>query len=654
MLFSLFIKALLSFLGIYILGSILFKIFIIQSYRSFARIFFKFAFGLISSITFFAICNTSGITIMTGMLLVSLFLLQQNKWRLNTDFSIHSDDIYDIKRLVYIVPLLIVFFSWRWYTIFQIGIDIPIVINMDSLKHVLRAGFLVQTGIESVNVNYINPPQGVDAYHYFEAWAVGLFGSVLGLNFWIAQQIVVYPLISTSIVVGFWGLLQRWKTPWYVYIVSICIVMHSGLYSDALQKIPFFTYTGSFMINAFDEWKGFVVAFAYIFILLFCNVLFSENSNKVSALYILLFLPIISITLAPGILAITTSLLFLLFLFRKKFSVNINAYNIAPPFVIAIYIYAFYSLFEPTQSFIEKPNAIDGLLRLTEYATLRTMIIISIENIIHFVVLYLPSLYIAFLVFFRKRFQIASILRNPTYSIVAYIIGIGYIISLGFWIIFYESFGSSQFLFYTILPFINIFSLLLCMYAIIQSNNVVTKIVVISIVLCMGIFYVVRTHSIYENGKQAYFDKYSHEYIKSVVAELQKIEKPYGLKLESPDDFIKFNDNHHLVGNFLPGNFNNSNLVSITLGEMYIHQNFPSKEAEMLLPKAPVAVFVQCLKDKNEFVSFEDAVCTLIENYGYMFVFVSPHVAIPNYILEKTNKILVDEKSGEKLILLEL
>ena len=83
-----------------------------------------------------------------------------------------------------------------------------------------------------------------------------------------------------------------------------------------------------------------------------------------------------------------------------------------------------------------------------------------------------------------------------------------------------------------------------------------------------------------------------------------------------------------------------------------MQQNFPSKEAEMLLSKTPMAVFVKYLKNNNRFVDLEHAVYTLVEKYGYTFVFVSPYVEIPNYIQEKSRKIIIDEKSGEKLILL--
>jgi hypothetical protein len=49
----------------------------------------------------------------------------------------------------------------------------------------------------------------------------------------------------------------------------------------------------------------------------------------------------------------------------------------------------------------------------------------------------------------------------------------------------------------------------------------------------------------------------------------------------------------------LPGVYNEFDMISITKGVMYIEQNYPVKEAKMLLPKAPMAEYFQGLMNNN-------------------------------------------------------
>lgn len=647
----LFVKLFLSFLLTYIIGTVLHKVFITSVFSQYKRIFIKILLGVLFQISIFAIIKTGFVTINVGILLLAFLFLLRNKFKINLEIKDFKMELSDLKKLGFVLPILLLFFAWRYYTLYSTETLSPVVINMDSLKHVIRAGFLVQTGIESVNVNYLILPTGVDPYHYFEAWTIGYFGVIFSENYWVAEQIIVFPLVSTIIVLGFWGIIERWNPKWYVYLISIGIVVATGLYFPFIEQFKYFQFTGGFSINAFDEWKGFTVSFAYLVILLFLNLLFSKTKASTAVLSLLL-LPIISITLAPGILIISTTLLLLMFLFRKKLDYNIKITDLLIPFVIAIFIFVFYKIFEPQTVYISKPNALVGVKKLLSIVTLKTYIIIFIEKVFQSIILFAPYLFILIMLFVKRSVKLKVLFKKKEFHVLSFIVIAGSLIAFSLWMLFYGSFGSSQFLFYTITPFVNVLAFLVLIYSIIkfETRFLRSLSIVLSIALIFG--FSIRTYNIYKDGRERYFDKYSVEYINAVCQELSKLDRPFGLKIENPSEFEKFNDTHHLVGNFLPGSFNNSNLVSLTLGEMYLDDNYPSKEAEMLIPKAPFSSYCKDLMNKNKFIDFEQSVQSFINEFNIKIVFVSPNTIVPNYIEKLKLKEIVDSNTGERMIVL--
>ena len=617
----------------------------------FKRIFIKLFSGLFFVVTLFSLIATKGVTInVLIVVLVLILFLRTCVWK-KWNYSRLWKDLFSdrVELLMTLVPLGI-FFTWRYYTLYSTTTDIPVVINMDSLKHVIRAGFLVSTGIESVNINYINLPEGVDPYHYFEAWSIGLFGSLFKNNFWITEQVIVYPLYSTFIVVGFWGIIEKWQPKWYIYTLGLGVVCNTGLYFEEVETLKFFKYTGGFAINAFDEWKGFTVSVAYLVVMLFLNLLFSRVSLT-TAIITLLILPIISITLAPGILTIVTLLMFILFLFKDKLEIDMKRGDILVPILMAVLIYLFYKYFEATQVYIDKPNLVSALQKLMSLGELKTRAIIIFEKIIQSIVFFSPFIAVSMYFFIKNKMRFRDIFMSRGVAVLFYIIIIGSCISMSFWMLFYYSFGSGQFLFYTMAPFVNISSLLFFVVAIIHEQRWVLKLGLTIILIVINVLFFSRSNDIYVKGRSGYFDKYSVEYVNEVVTVIGEMKEKKGFKIEDPNEITKYNDTHHSVGNFLPGVYNEFDMISITKGVMYVEQNYPVKEAKMLLPKAPMAEYFQGLMNNNNFIGTEEAVLQLIQHENYNFVFVPSKLKLPNYLNSLVKQVIIDDKTGEQLFL---
>ena len=648
----LFSSLLLSICFVYCVGNIIYTLFIEELFEGFKRIFIKLFSGLFFVVTLFSLIVTKGVTInILIVVLVLILFLRAGVWK-KWNYSRLWKDLFSdkVELLMTLVPLCI-FFIWRYYTLYSTTTDIPVVINMDSLKHVIRAGFLVSTGIESVNVNYINLPSGVDPYHYFEAWSIGLFGSLFKINFWITEQVIVYPLYSTFIVVGFWGIIEKWQPKWYIYTLGLGVVCNTGLYFEEVEALKFFKYTGGFAINAFDEWKGFTLSVAYMVTLLFFNLL-DSTANPVKAILILLILPIVSITLGPAILGIVTSILILLFLFKRRLSVDIQIGDIALPFLVALLLFGFYKFFGAPQSYIEKPNVIDGVRKIMTFSALRTRSIIIAEKIIQAIIFYSPVLLISlsYLVFEHKNLR-QKILASIHIQIVLYIVFVGWFMALGCWMLFYGSFGSSQYLFYTMAPFVNIVMLSITLFCVHKSRHKIFNLGSSLLITLLMVFFCYRTNNIYQKGRVALFDKYSIEYIDQVISELEKLQTKNGFKIESADRFVKYNDHHHLVGSFIPGAFDDVNMYSITLGFMFVDSINTSRKSKMLLRYAGLSSYINYLNKPDKKVTIDRAIVDLIEKHNFSFVIVDKWSLLPDYLKKRIEMKIVDEKSNETFYL---
>ena len=115
----------------------------------------------------------------------------------------------------------------------------PVVINMDSLKQVIRAAFLMNHGVENLNVNYLSPSDVVEPYHYFEAWLIGIASKLTFAKGWLTEQLIVVPIVSTIIVMGVYSFLKRWNAPWIFYILGIFTVNFSPIFFDTIEDVPY-------------------------------------------------------------------------------------------------------------------------------------------------------------------------------------------------------------------------------------------------------------------------------------------------------------------------------------------------------------------------------------------------------------------------------
>lgn len=645
-----FIKLILSFLFIYSAGNVLYRLLIKETFVGFSRLFIKSFLGLFSLVTFYSIIKTNGITINTGLLLIVILIIIQNKnknWSINKS-GFKEEELQDLKLILYCLPFIIIFFAWRYYCLFSTNAEIPVVYVSDTLNHCIRAMYINQTGIETGNVNYYFLPDGVDPYHYFEAWTVAFFGSLLKLNFWVAAQSVVLPLFNIIIVTGTIGIVEKWTKNYFIYLICIGAVFFGAYYIEQIETLKFLNYSFSFGCNSFDEFWTLKLSVLYIIVLVFLHIIYNKK-NLILSVITLLSMPILTIILAPTMLSIITLVILILIIFRKKLKIEIPFYTIFYPFLIGGFIFLFYKIFGQTTEFIDKPST-SILLELKSFTLITHRIFIGFEKIIQMFILYLPYILIFLSLLIFKKIKINSFINDIRLFGLSIILIIGVPITIFIWLIFYSFFGSSQFYFYTMLPFLNLISFMVLIYGLVKITNKLIKYLILILILFSFCFFSYRSFDIYMQ-KRYWFDKYSVEYINRTIQEISKLENKKGLKLEHPDELYKFNDASSFIASFVFAGVNGSNNTSVTMGEMYSEKIFPTSEAEMFLKKAPFSMYIDKLKNENHFISLIDATISFIHEYKVQFMFVSSKREIPNELMNITRKVIEDTKSGEKLLI---
>jgi hypothetical protein len=617
-------------------------------FSGFSRVFLNLFTGLFFVVSGFAVYKTGGVTINIIVFLFFIGALLHSKFWRGKQVS------FDFKPNIYIgltaLPLLL-FFAWRLYTIVQPETELPVVVNMDSMKHVIRANFLVEFGIESINVNYLHPPSGVDPYHYFEAWTIALFGTLFKNNFWIIEQLVVFPLFSSIIVSGFWGIISRFNARPLAYFLGLLAPQFSGLYIEQFETFKYLSFSGGFRTNAFDEWKGFTVSVAYLVVLLFLNLLI-RIKNPINALMVLTLLPIVSITLLPATFSAIILCIAILFLLKKRLNFVVTWLDWVIPIGVFLYITLFYQMFESREAIIEKPGLLENLILFMDPARIKLAIILWVEKFMQGVIYFSLVLLLSAIYFFRHRDTFLNLIKDKAVQIWWIFTFAILICGMFFWQVFYQFFGSGQFLFYSSMPIINISILTLLAFICIHINTVKSRVIYGFGVVVLMLFFWHRSHSIFIDGKQGLNDRYSHEYISKALVLIGNQKNVNGFKLVNDNRIIKWDENDHLAGDFLVGYYEQVNLYNLNFANYYFRNIIKDSEAAMMLPFSGIVTHDRSL-GFNQSREVQTIVLDLIKNHEFKWLFVDKDQLIPTYLKERIRLMAVDSLSGEQMYCVE-
>ena len=651
----------LSISLIYVIGHFILSFFYTESNEKYHVSFFKLFIGLVASITIYSIFKTGGKTINTGFILIGVLFYLVSKQKIDL---LKFKERFRIKKEE-IVPLLTILlfsstiFIWKYYCLFNNGQDYPIVINADSIFHTNIAAYLNSTGLESLNTNYYYPPNGTNPYHYFESWSIAFFAFLFQLNYWITEELIVYPVYALVIISGIWALIEKF-TPLTTInkLFSMSVLFFSGFYFEGLTDVSRVfnlkeTYTYNF--NALDECWNLKLSVAYIFSI--AGLLLLVDRKNIMAIILLLGLPLVAISVAPGVLGATSLFILGIFILNRKTEYKISFINVFIPFLIFSYIIFFYAITGATTEYISTPTKAEFINEFNSFLAVKKKIAMYFFRILQIIIFYSPVWIIVLLSIISSKEKWKNHVKKIQYPLLFTVLII--LFSLLIWLLLYFGCGSKAYFFYASLPFLNILSVLLLIVSLDNAQSTILKWIIRIFILFSILLFSFRTYDSYQENKQRHWNKYSLKYINDVYLLTKQLKNNIGGRLDGKDYFDNplFIDNVDHIGSFLSGFkktnkefFRVTSLSSIEADKTQL-KNTLNKNYVL---KSPLYLYKKELKKQNKFISNEMTRFDFIKKHQIEFLVLNINIVLDEDIESIVKKRLVDPISGTSFILLDM
>jgi hypothetical protein len=632
----------LAFIAISIIGWLVNSLLKLDNSVGFHHLVFRNSLtGMVAAVSIYAIIICFGKTILTGLIVLFLFYLIFQKRDNSRKVSLSISGKFSFKEILFIAIPLIIFFGWKITYVFGLNFSYPNVINADDLCHVQRAMFFNNFGVETSDLNYLQVPNGVQPFHYFESWQIAFFQRITQGNFWLCEQLIVIPLTCSMIFYGVAAILKKFEVNKFALFLSIIAAFGGAFYLSQFVEIPFLKWTEAFNSTPFTEYWAMKYGILYLIIINF--ILLYITNHKKWAILSLLSLPIFSITLAPSILL---GVFMILIYFKIKKTITLTWLELLLPIIIGVYILTFYALFKSSTIFIEIPGIRSVISEFFVPLNIKRNVILMAEKAIHVFAFYFP--YIALFFILKRSSKLNSDHARSMIHAFGILLFIS-IISLPMWPLFYSTFGSSEFFNYPSIAIFNIIGVVLFLYFIGKSKGAL----IYTFGSVVALFFIYKT-SITNNDfqKESTHHIYSSEYLEEIYSMQHVFSGISGGIINDSEEFLT--GHHHNSYGFYVYGFSDEPVYNISLTRHA--ENLPkelTKQQELFAKTSPFFRHIERLKSTKEFVSILDAQRRYIEENNLTYLIIYPNSTLPKNLDPLIEKIITDKKSGEKFVVLK-
>jgi hypothetical protein len=300
-----FAAELLLFLATYFTGHLFLGIFSKnRDDKFYASVFFRLLCGSAILVFIISMCFTSGQTIHFLLPVIFIFWLLEKKISGNFSVLIKKENfriLFQLKQLPGIVFLILIVFCWQASVVLKPGAFPIHPLEKDSFFYSEIGKCMVSTGYENtfVTANLVDSNYHFHSpYHYFDIWLGALLGKALHLNYTLCLLMAVYSFFASMLLFGFLACIEYFKTPGFKEkIFALLLLFIGGMYvtEDVLHWYQYQAQMESLMTR-----YGGKLAAAYCFTL-GAIIYFCFKKNVSTAFFMLLCLPVLSISLAPGV-----------------------------------------------------------------------------------------------------------------------------------------------------------------------------------------------------------------------------------------------------------------------------------------------------------------------------------------------------------------
>lgn len=648
-----FIKNYTFFIGtlilLYCIGRAFISLFLkeVLQLPKYFQIFTILILGTVISITGFSIWKTNGVTI-NLVYIVILFFLIRNKEEIKS--IITEGEFEPIKRkdlIILFIGSLIIFI----YNFFNLNNDQLIT---DYISYSRISYFINYTGEE--NEYYISNLldtdfKGSTPYHFFELWLNAIVTSIFG-----GQSINNYLLITGSILVNiiFIGYIALWerfqKISYALPLIIFLFLFYGGTLSPFLDKMPLlkdYQYIG-FSVLLYNISK-----FAIVYIFILATLLFTLYDLKILPTLFLLFLPIATFTTVPAVAV--GSVLFISISYYLKYYKKNEAIKLLVYLAITIvFIFLFYSL--TGNQIISRDTTsikdISGLLKTFSLNNLKTRFNIVAGAIISSFILYLP-LWLSIAFIYNRKYAVSG------YGIFSLNMACLFFSGLLGWCFLADVLNSVQ-VFYFFVKSLNVLfviSAIIIISKLMHAENFKFNIYNSSIILLLIL---IPIGQIYSKAGAMFGDsqKYSASYLERIKAFIDSSENKMGVFIKDSADYSDIFSKYPtfgVLGDYLSSMDNHAVAVSISDLDVPINQTDSIQKAQEIKAIKMGAFYQFANKEKiaGTFKSMEDSQVNFIKQFRIKYIILSARAKVYPSINSLVNDIYVDEKSGEKFLVLE-
>lgn len=278
-----------------------------------------FLIGFFLIVTLFALVKSGG-TVLLGFVLIGAFLWWDNRVGRQTVSSertqVDMTISFLLKRLLELSIVSLAVIVYRTAFMDTGGYFIEHVYN-DYIFYAKLSKYLLETGIENAEFDYIFFEHKVVPYHYVDIW-------INSLLIYITRENAVELMILSSYTIGIAGiwlglvaLLETWfASTYYSKIIALFLLFATGIFWGAIINVPFLQSADVFARHSINYSKLFPIYLIVILVILLYRE--SDTFRNKSIITVLLALPIINVSSAPGVFLIL-GVFFVFELFRKDF-----------------------------------------------------------------------------------------------------------------------------------------------------------------------------------------------------------------------------------------------------------------------------------------------------------------------------------------------
>ncbi|MGZ6490112.1 MAG: hypothetical protein ACXVDU_08975 [Bacteroidia bacterium] len=579
-----------------------------------------------------------------------LYLLKKNKGQLY--IRAYRNEINEKAQLLGLGVLSFLILLWFSRMILSTGNDFGFfILDRDAAYYSNLSMMLGETGEENrtgINNLFVDTG-GIQPYHYLDLW-LGDFGALLsGSTHIVSLYLFVYPILTFISLLGILAFIEKLRKITFLnQLFALLLLFMGGVYLNYHDPDYFFDVN---LAGAPMEYEWVKYTAIYPFVIL--SFLFFAEST-LPALATLFFLPVVSISFAPGI--ITGSICFgiLQVILRK-----IEWKELLRLLVYSVILILFFKIVYGTSA-KQNPYLQNGVLVYTDIHswnfTSFKIFLVELFYRIKGCPLRLAVLHLPFLICFIWMYYTGNI--KQWFKDLAWLVLLVIGTSMIFYGTFYKMIDAQQF-YSNELTLLNVLCVLIC---ILWFHDLVRirkplKLFFSGIIL-LSLFFKMYVATVnvnsFHNGGNIYSESYLNKLKEIPYGKDKKLlGVMFGGATEEEKFYILDKSGVNLLHQpFLPGFYPGIDLNVFDIKDYCVVPEISSIQ-KANVEVSPFYRFVMQQKQTNDFVSVAQSRLDFINKYHITYLVISRYVSIDSLLQKRIVSELIDEKSGERFVKLK-